>query len=189
MSLRRKLLLLGLYVFAAGFIAWKGLVYRDYLRNVPDAMKVWWVRYAWEESWGFGPGGSYTGIMVYDMPAAVKTELRESGLAWLNALPRNSWQGSQGSYDDWHTTPVPTNYSWADPAACPPTNSDRYMLTYPNGCPSISGRMGGYGLLPFDRDFAVMANEALFSPGAYYALGRWGILVLIPERDRIVYVH
>ena len=63
------------------------------------------------------------------------------------------------------------------------------MLTYPNGCPSISGRMGGYGLLPFDRDFAVMANEALFSPGAYYALGRWGILVLIPERDRIVYVH
>ena len=163
MSLRRKLLLLGLYVFAAGFIAWKGLVYRDYLRNVPEAMKVWWVRYAWEESWGFGPGGSYTGIMVYDMPAAVKTELRESGLAWLNALPRNSWQGPQGSYDDWHTTPVPTNYSWADPAACPPINSDRYMLTYPNGCPSISGRMGGYGLLPFDRDFAVMANEALFT--------------------------
>ena len=60
MSLRRKLLLLGLYVFAAGFIAWKGLVYREYLRNVPNAMKVWWVRYAWEESWGFGPGGNYS---------------------------------------------------------------------------------------------------------------------------------
>ena len=189
MSLRRKLLLLGLYIFAAGFIAWKGLVYRDYLLNVQESMNVCWVRYAWEESWGFGPGGSYTGIIVYDMPAAVKTELRESGLAWLNALPRNSWQSSLGWYGDWHATPVPTTHSWADPAACPPTNSDRYMLTYPNGCPSISGRMDGYGLLPFDRDVEVMTNDALFSPGAYYALGRWGILVLIPERDRIVYVH
>lgn len=189
MSLRRKLLLLGLYVLAAGFIAWKGLIYRDRLRNVPEAMNVWWVRYAWEESSGFGlPGGPHTGIIVYDMPTAVKTELRESGLAWLNALPRNSWQSSLGSYDDWHATPVPVTYSWADPAACPPTTSDRYMLVYPKGCPSISGLMNGYGLLPFDRDVEVMANEALFSPGAYYALGRWGILILIPERERIVYV-
>src|SRR5688572_10297041 len=100
-----------------------------------------------------------------------------------------SRQSSQGSYDDWHATPVPTTYSWADPAACPPVTSDRYMLVYPKGCPSISGLMGGYGLLPFDRDIEVMANEALFSPGAYYAFGRWGILILIPERDRIVYVH
>jgi hypothetical protein len=33
----------------------------------------------------------------------------------------------------------------------------------------------------------VMVNEALFAPGAYYAPGRWGILVLIPNRERIVY--
>jgi hypothetical protein len=48
--------------------------------------------------------------------------------------------------------------------------------------------MDGYGLLPFDREIEVMVNEALFAPGAYYALGRWGILVLIPARERIVYV-
>jgi hypothetical protein len=189
MRLRRKVFLLGLCVFAAGFLAWKGLVYRDHLRNVPEAMNVWWVRYAWEESSGFGlPGGYHTGIFVYDMPEAVKTELREKGLAWLNTLPPNSWQSMQGSYNAWRATPVPTTYSWADPAACPPTTSDRYMLGYPKGCPSISGLMDGYGLLPFDRDVEVMVNEALFAPGAYYALGRWGILVLIPKRERIVYV-
>jgi hypothetical protein len=189
MSVPRKLLLLGLCVFATAFVAWKAFVYRDHLRNVPEAMNVWWVRYAWEESWGFGPGGSYTGIIVYDMPEAVKTELREKGLAWLNTLPPNSWQGMQGSYGGWGATPVPITYSWADPAACPPTTSDRYMLTYPKGCPSISGYMQGYGLLSFDRDVEVMANDALFSPGAYYAFGRWGILILIPARERIVYVH
>jgi hypothetical protein len=189
MSFRREILLPGLCVLAAGFLAWKGLIYRDHLRNVPEAMNVWWVRYAWEESSGFGlPGGYHTGIFVYDMPEVVKMELRENGLAWLNTLPRNSWQGMQGSYFAWRATPVPTTYSWADPAACPPTTSDRYMLAYPKGCPSISGLMDGYGLLPFDRDVEVMVNEALFAPGAYYAPGRWGILVLIPNRERIVYV-
>lgn len=189
MSLRRKILLLSLCVFGAGFLAWKSPVYRDHLRNVPEAMNVWWVRYAWEESSGFGlPGGYHTGIFVYDMPEAVKTELQEKGLAWLNTLPQNSWQGMQGSYNPWRATPVPTTYSWADPAACPPTKSDRYMLVYPKGCPSMSGFMDGYGLLPFDRDIEVMVNEALFAPGAYYAIGRWGILVLIPKRERIVYV-
>lgn len=187
MRVSRKRLLIGLGLFATAFLTWKALVYRDHLRNVPEAMNVWWVRYAWEESGGFGPGGSYTGITVYDTPKTVKTELREKGLSWLNALPPNSWQGMQGSYGGWRATPVPTSYSWADPAAC--TTSDRYMLTYPKGCPSISGYMEGYGLLSFDRDVEVMANEALFSPGAYYAFGRWGMLILIPARERIVYVH
>src|SRR5688572_5026943 len=85
MSRRRKLLLLGLCILAAGLIVWKGLVYRDHLRNVPEAMNLWWVRYAWEESWGFGPGGSYTGIIVYDMPTAVKTELRDRKSTRLNS--------------------------------------------------------------------------------------------------------
>ena len=189
MSLRRKLLLLGFGVFAAAFLAWKAFVYYDRLRIVPEAMNVWWVRYAWEKSWGFGPGGSYTGIIVYDMPEAVKTELLEKGLAWLNALPPNTSPGAYDSVSDWRETPIPNTYRWTDPAACPPSTSDRYMLAYPNGCPSISGFMGGYGLLSFDRDFEVMANEALFSPGAYYAFGRFGILIMIPARERIIYVH
>lgn len=189
MSLRRKILLLSLCVFGAGFLAWNGLVYRDRLRNVPEAMNVWWVRYALEESSGLGlPGGYHTGIFVYDMPESVKTELREKGLAWLNTLPRNSWQGMQGSYDAWRATPVLTTYSWANPAACPPTTSDLYRLAFPNGCPSVSGLMNGLDRLPFDRNVEVMVNEALFAPGAYYALGRWGILVVIPDRERIVYV-
>ena len=28
-----------------------------------------------------------------------------------------------------------------------------------------------------------------FRPGAYYAFGRWGILIMIPAREQIVYVH
>src|SRR5262245_34103783 len=114
MNVSRKLLLLGLGAFfAAAFLAWKALVYHDRLRNVPEAMKVWWVRYAWEEQWGFGSGGDYAGIIVYDMPNSVKTGLEGKALSWLNTMPPNSWQGMQGSYGGWRPTPVPMTYSWA----------------------------------------------------------------------------
>jgi hypothetical protein len=190
MSTRRKWLFFAIGLFAAAFLAWNVFVYRHHLRFVPEAMNVWWVRYVSEESWGFGPGGNETGIIVYDMPDEVRDALHEKGTAWLGALPPNSWQGWQGRYSDWHTTPVPPTQFWADPAACPPKTSDRYLFIYPNGCPSIAGYMGEYGFpILFDRDVETMVNEALFSPGAYYAFGRIGMLILIPARERIVYVY
>jgi len=190
MTAPRKQLFFVVCVFTAAFLAWECFVYHHHLRFVPEAMNVWWVRYVSEESWGFGPGGNESGIIVYDMPDNVREELEDKGLTWLETLPPNSWQGLQGRYFDWHTTPVPTTHSWADPAACPPKASDRYITIYPNGCPSISGYMGAYGFpISFDRDVEKMVNEALFSPGAYYAFGRIGILIVIPARERIVYVY
>lgn len=186
---RRKWLFFTVGVVAAGVLAWKAFVYHHHLRFIPEAMGVWWVRYAVEESWGCGPGGDEAGIVVYDMPDRVREALKENGLAWLETLPPNSWQTSHGYYDTWRNTPVPSTHRWADPAVCPPITSDWYRLTYPYGCPGITGYMGGFGRLPFDREVEEMVNEALFSPGAYYAFGRWGLLVLIPARERIVYVY
>jgi hypothetical protein len=192
MTKRRKWLFFILGSFMAVFLAWKTLIYNHHLRFVPEAMKVWRVRYVAEEAWGFGPGGNETGIIVYDMPEPVRRVLQEKdGLAWLEALPPNSWQGWQGRYEGWHATPIPTSeFAWADPASCPPEASDRHLFIYRNGCPSISGYMGTYGFpIPFDADVEKMVNEALFSPGAYYVFGRIGMLIVIPARERIVYVY
>jgi hypothetical protein len=191
MPVRRKWLFFIVGVFTAVFLAWKAFVYHHHLRFVPEAMNVWWVRYVSEESWGFGPGGNETGIIVYDMPDRVRDALKDNELAWLESLSPPEWAGWQGRYEEWRTTPIPTTkFARADPAACPPKTSDRYLGFYPNGCPSISGYMGAYGFaIPFDREVEEMVNEALFSPGAYYAFGRIGILILIPSRERIVYVY
>lgn len=191
MSTRRRWLFFVIGLFMAVFLAWKAFVYHHHLRFVPEAMNVWWVRYVAEESWGFGPGGNETGIIVYDMPDKMRDALNDRGVAWLESLPPPEWSGWQGRYGKWHTTPVPTTeFAWADPAACPPEASDRHLFIYRNGCPSVSGYMGAYGFpIPFDADVEEMVNEGLFSPGAYYAFGRIGILILVPARERIVYVY
>jgi hypothetical protein len=189
---RRKWLFLTGGVLVAGILAWNGFIYRHHLRFVPEAMNVWWVRYVAEEAWGFGPGGNETGIIVFDMPEQVTRALETTdALIWLQSLPRNTGQGWQGRYETWRVTPISaTEFGWADPDACPPEASDRHLFIYRNGCPSISGYMGTYGFpIEFDADVEKMVNEALFSPGAYYAIGRIGMLILIPARQRIVHVY
>jgi hypothetical protein len=42
-------------------------------------MGVWNLLYVSEESWGFGPGGNETGIIVYEMPKAVTAALEKRG--------------------------------------------------------------------------------------------------------------
>lgn len=186
----RKILLTVVGVTICGFLAWKAFLYQNHLRFVPEDMGVLWVRYVAEESWGFGPGGNETGIIVYDMPDKVREVLIEQGISWLNALPPNSWSGWQGRYRNWKSTPVPATEFWTNPEDCPPENSDRYLLNYPNGCPSISGYMGKYGFnISFDGEVEKLVNQAVFSIGAYYAYGRIGMLIVIPEQSRIVYVY
>jgi len=176
-------------ILIAVVLSWKAFEYRFHLHFVPEGMGVWWVRYVAEESWGFGPGGNETGIIVFDMPEKVQDALDQHGISWLETLPPNSW-GRQGYYRDWQSTPLSASEFWTNQEECPPENSDRYLLIYPNGCPSIAGYMGRYGFsIPFDSDVERMVNQAVFSDGAYYAYGRTGVLIIIPAQGRIVYVY
>ena len=50
--------------------------------------------------------------------------------------------------------------------------------------------MGKYGFnISFDGEVEKLVNQAVFSIGAYYAYGRIGMLIVIPEQSRIVYVY
>lgn len=169
----------------------QGFRYSHHLKFVPDDMDVWQRTYVSEKAWGFGPGGNETGIIVYVMPGVVKSQLAEDGIAYLEGLGVNSWDGWQGRYGDWSSTPIdPSTGEWADPERCPTGVSDYSMLTYPQGCPSITGYLGRYGFnIPVRDDVERMATEALFLPGAYYAFGRIGLIILIPQENRIVYAY
>jgi hypothetical protein len=187
----RKLLLAAACIVAMTAVAWNGLVYWHHLSFVPDSMNVWWVRHASEETWGsLGlPGDNEIGIIVYDMPDRVRQGLQDNGLAWLDSISIDH-TGDRAMYGDWRTSPIPTNLRWTDPAQCPPSNTDRYRIVYPNGCPSITGYFGGYGLpASFDPEVEKMVNKAFATPGSFYAFDRIGILILIPVQERIVYIY
>jgi hypothetical protein len=124
------------------------------------------------------------------MPETTYDALQTGGIEWLQNLSSNSWSGSQGRYDEWHSTPVPETEVWASPEACDSGMSDFYSITQHPICPSIASYMAKYGYwIPFDAEIESLANEAVFSPGAYYSYGRIGILIVIPGKRRLIYVY
>lgn len=168
--------------------AYQLLVYNHHLSFVPSVMNVWRVIYVAEEISGFGPGGDEAGIIVYDMPDETYDMINKKGISWLELYAQNKQNSWKKRYSNWQSTPVPTTLRWANPQSCPSKSSDKYLIIYPNGCPSISGYLWIYGF-SFDRHIEAMVNKALFSNGAYYAFNRTGFLIVIPEEKRIVYAY
>lgn len=139
------------------------------------------VLYASEQSWGFGPGGNETGLLVFEMPASVAAELKYRGLDYLEKLPRNSRQGWQGKYSEWHETPLMVDDGWGS------TSHERrkYWTS-----PGIGDYLNKYGFpVPLEAEWEHLANRALFTPGSYYAYGRIGLIIIVPNELRVIYAY
>ncbi|HEX6001655.1 MAG TPA: hypothetical protein VFZ16_20010 [Hyphomicrobiaceae bacterium] len=78
------------------------LITWHHLNHIPAALNVQRVLYASEQEWGFGPGGDEAGIIVYQMPDDVASELQKKGLAHLRSLPT----GKRQRAIQWLPTPV-----------------------------------------------------------------------------------
>jgi hypothetical protein len=158
-----------------------------HLAFVPPAMDVSNIIYSAEQSWGFGPGGNETGIIVYEMPPATRRRIETEGVGWLNTLAGSSgpWQGL---YRDWHPTPYDSELSGAFDL----WEVEENIVS--EGCSKIGSGivayMDAYGYcIPFDPDIEALANRALSMPGSFYAFGRIGMLLLIPAENRIIYAY
>jgi hypothetical protein len=157
------------------------------LSFVPEAMGVSHILYAAEQSWGFGPGGNETGIIVYEMPKAVAEQLEARGLAYLQSLPQQPGGDWHGRYDNWRPTPVVRDRRW-------PKGGTGDRVSVEGGpswiSPGIGDYMFFYGFeIPLDLGVERMVNEAIFTSGGYYAYGRIGMIILIPAAQRIVYAY
>ena len=164
---------------------WYALTHRaHHLRSVPPALEVQEVLYVAKRSWGLGPGGNETGIIVYAMPEAAREKIEAGGIPWLNGLP-GSGQDWRGVYRDWQTTPF-------DVAAAKLEGRLGDELTHGlcNMGDGIAAYMFRYGVcIPFDSEVEALADRALTEPGNFYAYGRIGMLILIPSERRIVYAY
>lgn len=167
-----------------GALAFKLVEYRTRLGYLPDGFGAWRIVYAEGQVYGFGPGGNETGLVVYRMPPAMEAALAERGISWLNDLSARGDRGWRRGFSTWRTTPTGPETSWSDPALCRPGSAPR------GSCPGIAVFLNRYGDgLTLRPEVEEMVNRALFAPGAYWSAGRGGLVVVIPDQDRIVFAH
>jgi hypothetical protein len=130
------------------------------------------VAYSSEESFGFGPGGNETGIVVHELPASLAAVIESGGASYLLGL---DW--SRHPLQAWSATPATLDDRW---------RPDSGGVVQPHDPPGIGGFLFRNGwLIPLDPKVEAEVNRALFSPGSYLAHGR-NSLVLVSPGQRIV---
>lgn len=177
-------------ILALGTICFKYWEYQFYLSVVPDEFGVYKILYRKEEAWGFGPGGNETGIRVYELPEKIYQIIHEQGLEYLNSLPSSKIGRVEGRYDwrgkyqNWLETPIRVTRHWTDYMSLP-DDAD-----YSKEVPSISHYIGAYGFgIIVDPEIKKLADDAIKSPGSYYAYGRVGFILVIPEKKCVIYIY
>ena len=138
------------------------------------------VLFAEEQSWGAPllrlPGDNETGFIVYELPPKTADLIRTKGLAFLEPLRQ---QNSPERPLIWTPTPLAKKQrgsaSWFRDIDGDYAEPDvrRYL-----------GRYGFHIELPSARVREL--NEIIRAPGAYYAYGRVGVLIVAPNQ-RLAY--
>jgi hypothetical protein len=161
-----------LILIVAPIIAWKVLEHRFRLWLIPEDLGVWWISYAEQESWGFGPGGNETSVIIYALPEEAARATSASGAAYLNQLdsaarpPRDR----HNMFGEWKPTPV------LEGELGKRANLAGYLNRY------------GFGIR-INRGIETYINSVISSPGSFYAYGRIGVAIVDPSERKVVFLH
>ncbi len=155
------------------------------LSYVPVAMGIKTVRYSNEESYGFGPGGNETGVIVYDLPNEASEKIKEFDIEYFNLIskePRTS-NGWEGVFTNWYKTPVVLNDLWKGPKM-----AGEYIQKIDN--PKISIFLDNYGFgIPIDKDIEANIDDGIRGNEGYYSYGRVGVLIIFPAKKIVVFAY
>jgi hypothetical protein len=140
------------------------------LQALPDGTGAWFVTYAKNKTFGFGPGGNETGFNVVLLSQGGARRVAEGGVVWLNAQTGGRIQ------PDWAETPVPRDETWMG-------REDSAAGAYPD--PTVLAILNRYGFgfdLPARHQAAL--DAALNATGSFYAGGRGVMVVIVPKTQR-----
>lgn len=146
----------------------------------PNGLGVSKVLYATEESWGFGPGGNETGVIVYELPESAAGEIEKNGIAYLEKLSQhrtssanNDWHGV---YRHWMPTPILLEGS---------DNNTNKTLSY-----DIDEYLNRYGFgININPQVRREINDAISNSGSFAAYGRIGLVIIIPKSRKVIYAY
>jgi hypothetical protein len=108
------------------------------------------------------PGDNWSRIFVYAFPTNIADKISEKGVDYfLRPENLNQRQDLQRTFNHWEQTPMGLTIG-------------SYLSHY------------GYGI-ELDKDIEQMINDAMTNAGSYYSFGRAGLVIVIPNRQRVVW--
>lgn len=136
----------------------------NHLSLLPPQLGVQKVLYAETDSWGFGPGGNETGVVLYELPPHLAHKNPNSLLPEL----------------EWEATPLQGHREWFEGEGASQTVAGPLLENYLN--------QYGFGI-PIKAELARDINQAVSAPGSWYAYTRHGVVVLMPLINRVAFVY
>jgi hypothetical protein len=163
-------------IISVPFAAYKFTEHRFNIDRVPGDLEVQRVLYEKQERWGAPlialPGDNETGLLLYEIPAAVAGKIAAEGISFFSR-PENRARrhGRQTDFASWRETPVPMTWSFKGP--------------------SISAYLDRYGFgIEIEPSIVAMIDDALGKPGSFYAFGGGGsVVIVIPAQRRVVFAY
>lgn len=160
---------------------------RNHLGVLPEGLQVKRVLYAREQVWGFGPGGNETGVIAYALPSGVAQQVAAGGSAFLASMPASPREHPgdwRSSFQDWQPTPLPAAHPWTarEPSCLAPGDAD---------CrPRLRMYLEQHGFpIEVDAGIAGEIDAAVANAGSFYAYGRYGMVLVVPARQRVYYLY
>ena len=179
-------------VFAAisvmGLSAWvavKLYMHRYHLSLVPSCLNVSRVLYVRESLWGIGPGGNETGVLVFGLPEDFVVTVKTGRIGFLRQACSKSAMSRKtgGRFTEWKATPMVAEIQWL-------VRESTSRGASASGSPRIANFLDQYGFgISIDEEIQEMSDKALSEPGNYYHSGRTSLLIVIPDKRRVVYAY
>lgn len=142
-----------------------------YLNHVPQEMCVSKILYQATESWGFGPGGNETGVVVFELPENSAKTIENAGIDFFNVISREDTQRNKYIREcgEWQESPLSdTNTSWTLGSFL-----DRY----------------GFGIA-VDQSIENEINLAASTKGSYSAGCAGGAVIIVaPKMKKVFFVY
>ena len=173
---------LGIGAVFAVLLLWAGyaaLSNAFYHSRMPEHAGVGRILYKHVKTFGFGPGGNETGLVVFRMSASAARRLQADPDAFLQKVSE-SGRGSCHRFTNWTETPfVPPEHRWGEASRGAQPGS-------PATIEEITNQFG-FGIR-FKARYVRMLNESFAEPGSYLGSGGCGRVVLMPERRAAAYI-
>jgi hypothetical protein len=158
-----KLLLVSIVTTILLSIAFTSWEREQRLSFIPKKLSISNIVYTKEEIFGFGPGGNETGILVYELPDRIASDLEKIGIEYLVdaiAMPENN----HNLYKKWQQTPI------AD-------------------LEKIENHLGRYGFgISIDKRIENEIDETISKPGSFFTTGRSGRILIVNPKIRKVFL-